>query len=323
MKTQLLACSLVLCLLAAPVMAADTPPATSLFVILYKQGPAWKGGVPMQKQDAIGAHYKYMKQLFEQGVILDAGPTTDEPGGLVILKVADLSSATAAMDADPSITLKMFVGEVHAWSPSFRSPDPLPMAALPGTVTRSLKENIVTSSADPAVQIEMPASASFVGGDTWVLQAYLDSITFYAFVDADSARNVQRLYWVQFEAYLPSHPEYHHTYDSNRHVNLGGLDFLVDTWAATSRSKDEPDSDSAHLHGDLVRQGYALPASMMTVRFVHLMDGARKELMYIYSEATPDGLTADDLKQGGKAYDKWPELEKGLIERGEKSIQFH
>jgi hypothetical protein len=62
---------------------------------------------------------------------------------------------------------------------------------------------------------------------------------------------------------------------------------------------------------------------MLTVRFVHLMDDARKELMFIYKEQAPDGLTADDLKQGGKAYAQWPEVEKGLLERGQQSFQLH
>ncbi len=48
MKTCLLACIVALGL-AAPVMAADAAPATSLFIIFYKQGPTWKEGVPMRQ----------------------------------------------------------------------------------------------------------------------------------------------------------------------------------------------------------------------------------------------------------------------------------
>jgi hypothetical protein len=45
--------------------------------------------------------------------------------------------------------------------------------------------------------------------------------------------------------------------------------------------------------------------------------------MFIYKEPIPPGLTAEDLQKGGKAYGQWAELEKGLIERGEKSFQLH
>lgn len=317
-RTWLIAPLLALTLLAGPVLADVTSVAPSLFVILYKQGPGWKTGVPMKQQEAIQPHYQYMKKLFDDGVILYAGPTLDEPGGVVILKAHDLGAATALMEADPSISSKMFEGEIHSWSPTFSSPNPLPQ---PGGVHRSMKGNVITSDADPVVQITLPAATAFVGSDSWVLQAYWDQVTLYTFADADASRNVQRLYWVQFEAYLSNHPELHHSYDSTRHVTLGGMDFLVDTWTGYTDSKDDPDSDTAHLKGLLAKQAYALPRSMMTVRFVHLMDDGRKELMYIYKEPTPAGLTADDLKQGGKAFAQWAEIEKGLIERGQKSIQ--
>ncbi len=185
---------------------------------------------------------------------------------------------------------------------------------------RRVQGNTVTSMHDPKVRIGLPASAVYVGPSRWILEAYFDDIELHAFVDADAKKEIQRLYWVQFESYLPSHPEYHHTYDSKRHVDIGDLDFLVDTWAESEASKDEPDSDTAHLHGLLLAKGYTLPASMISVRFVHLMDGARKELMFIYSEPAPDRLTAIDLKKDGKAYARWPEIEKGLIERGQQSI---
>jgi len=311
---------MVLGLLAAPAMAADTPPATSLYVVLYKQGPAWKEGVPMQQQDAIVPHYQYMKRMYERGVILDAGPTLDEPGGVVILRAESLDAARAIMAADPSVTLKMFVGEVHAWSPTFHSADALPNPAAPD---RSVEGTTLTSGHDPAVQLQLPDSVVYVGTERWTMKTYADDVELHAFVDTDPGKTVRRLYWLQFEAYLPTHPEYHHSYDSTRHATLGDLDCLVDTWVDATGTKDDPDSDSAHLHGLLAAKGYVLPAAMMSVRFVHLMDGARKELMFIYSEPVPDGVAATDLKKGGKAFDRWPALEKSLIERGQQSIKVH
>jgi hypothetical protein len=61
---------------------------------------------------------------------------------------------------------------------------------------------------------------------------------------------------------------------------------------------------------------------MMSVRLVHLLDEQkRKELMIIYGEdVTPTGLTAAELREGGNAYDRWPEIAKGLVERAEKKI---
>lgn len=125
----LAACLIAAAVLAPSALASDPAQGDSLYVILYRQGPAWKTGVPMRQQDAIVPHFKYMKQLFTQGTILEAGPTLDTPGGVVILKAASLEAATALMDADPSVTSKMFVGDIHSWSPVFHSPTPIPAPA--------------------------------------------------------------------------------------------------------------------------------------------------------------------------------------------------
>jgi hypothetical protein len=142
----------------------------------------------------------------------------------------------------------------------------------------------------------------------------------HAFVDADEHKNVRKLYWIQFEGYLPTKPELKHTYDSPRHANLGGLDFFVDTWV---RTKDEPTregSDLEHIDNLVRGKGYHLPDAMMSVRLVYLFHDKQKELMIIYAEDTsPTGRNAAELKQSG-ANSPWPDVEKGLIERAEKSV---
>ena len=45
--------------------------------------------------------------------------------------------------------------------------------------------------------------------------------------------------------------------------------------------------------------------------------------MIIYSEdVAPTGFTATELLQGGKEYQRWPVIEKGLVERAEKKLAF-
>ena len=63
-----------------------------------------------------------------------------------------------------------------------------------------------------------------------------------------------------------------------------------------------------------------MPAGMISVRLVHLLDEQkRKELMIIYSENLT-GFAAADLKKGGKAENLWLSLEDDLLcERGKKS----
>jgi hypothetical protein len=50
----------------------------------------------------------------------------------------------------------------------------------------------------------------------------------HAFVEADERKNVQWLYWVQFEGYIPTKPKLKHEYHSPRHTKIGGMDFWAE-----------------------------------------------------------------------------------------------
>lgn len=97
----------------------------------------------------------------------------------------------------------------------------------------------------------------------------------------------------------------HHRYSSKEHVTMGGLDFFVDTWTGSS-APSKPNtkalasiiaskgyavppginsgSDEQHIDALIASKGYMLPPTLSSVRFVHTLDEARKELMIIYSE---------------------------------------
>jgi hypothetical protein len=186
---------------------------------------------------------------------------------------------------------------------------------------RKVDRNLITSERDPKVRIELPKTAQYVGADGWVLYDVADC-ELHAFVEADAHQNVQRLYWVQFEGYVPSRPELKYQYDSQRHTNIGGMDFYVDTWVRAKDAPTRPGSDREHIEALIRAKGYKMPAGMMSVRLVHLLDEQkRKELMIIYGEdVKPAGLTAADLDESGKAHDRWPAIENGLIERALKKI---
>lgn len=127
---------------------------------------------------------------------------------------------------------------------------------------------------------------------------------------------------MQFEAYLPSRPELHHTYDSPEHATLGGMDFYVDTWIRRKDEKSEPGSDLEHILRLVEGDGYRMPNALMYVRLVHLLDEQkRKELMIMYAEdLASTGFTPSELSEGGSAHDKWPSIADGLLHRAEKLI---
>ena len=187
---------------------------------------------------------------------------------------------------------------------------------------RKVDGHLITSARDPQIQIRLPNSVQYLGADRWILYDIADC-ELHAFVEADKQKKVQRLYWIQFESYVPARPELKHKYDSPRHIQLGGLDFYVDTWASPKDSKTEPGSDVEHIRALLHRKGYVMPAGTMSVRLVHLLDQTkRKELMIIYTEdLAPTGLTPAALRESGNAHDRWPALESGLIARAKNKIE--
>jgi hypothetical protein len=186
---------------------------------------------------------------------------------------------------------------------------------------RRVTANVITSEREPAMRIRLPKATSYVGADRFVLYGIADC-ELHVWVEADAEKRVSRLYWVQFEKYLPTKPDLHHTYDSPRHASLGGIDFYVDTWVRGKGDAIEAGSDREHIEGLIRGKGYSLPAGMMYVRLVHLLDPEkRKELMIIYGEdLAGTGLTAPDLAEGGAAHHRWPVIDRGLIERAEKAI---
>jgi hypothetical protein len=189
---------------------------------------------------------------------------------------------------------------------------------------RTVQGSRIISTHDPHVEIQLPPSATYVGADHWPLYDIADC-ELHAFVDVSPDKNVRNLYWVQFEGYLPTKPDSHYTYDSPRHIQIGGLDFFVDTWVRTDGEQTRSGSDREHIEALIHYHGYRMPAGMMYVRLVHLLDEQkRKELMIIYGEdLAPTGYSAADLQPNGKAYDRWPSLEQSLIERAKQKIQIH
>src|SRR5215510_8983568 len=122
---------------------------------------------------------------------------------------------------------------------------------------RKVEGHVITSARDPRVRIELPETVRYVGADRWILYGIADC-ELHAFVDADAEKRIQRLYWVQFEGYVASRPELHHTYDSPRHTTLGGMDFYVDTWITGKGDAVTKGSDLEHILALVRSKGYTM-----------------------------------------------------------------
>jgi hypothetical protein len=188
---------------------------------------------------------------------------------------------------------------------------------------RSVNGHVLTSTEAPAVRIEFPGDFKYVGTQDFILYDVARAEQHF-FVDADAEGRVKRLYWVQFEGYLPSNT---HTYDyeSKQTATIGGLEFVADAFPAQLEpDKGRPDSDGARARAFLKSKGYQMASNdVLLQRLVHLVDASkRSELMIIYAESLGGtGLDAASLSPGGRDAAKWPEVSKGLLDRATKGLK--
>jgi hypothetical protein len=172
----------------------------------------------------------------------------------------------------------------------------------------------IRSARNPAVRIELPAAATYIGAHRWTLYDVADC-ELHVFVEADETRRVRRLYWIQFEGFVPTKPDSRYTYSNDAVTDFAGRPFHVRAAASERNANPRPGSDLEQVQRLVRERGYSLPDAWINVRLVNLFEQNRKELMLIFAEdMTPTGLTPADVNKGGKAEAQWPALEKQIIE---------
>jgi hypothetical protein len=188
---------------------------------------------------------------------------------------------------------------------------------------RIVRGNVIASARDPALTITLPKNAIYVGADRWELYGIADCEV-HVFVEADADKHVSKVYWLQYEGYLPARPELTHNYTKDRKILFAGRETYVRARFGPTADTGKPDSDLEHVRNLIKTAGYSMPAEMLNLRLVNLLDDkGRKELMIIYSEdLAPTGFSAADLAPGGHGADQWPVIEQALIKRAGENIAF-
>ena len=188
---------------------------------------------------------------------------------------------------------------------------------------RVVAANTLRSERDPAVTLQLPSAVQYVGAHRWVLYGVADCEV-HVFVEADSAKRVSRLYWIQFEGFLPHVTSSYTGYNSPVRVDLGGgREFIVDGGPFRPATNVRAGSDRERVLELLKAKGYVLPPEMLLRRMVHLpTPDRRKELMIIYAEdLAPTGFAFADLTTGGKSAAELPRLERELLQRAVERIK--
>lgn len=203
------------------------------------------------------------------------------------------------------------------------------VAACAQTATADLK-NLRSANGDtlsspelPKLKLKFKKPFKYVGGHTFILYEVARAEQHF-YVDADKDGNISRMYWVQYEGYLPSNTQAY-DYSKSKQVNIGGLQFAADSAPRRYDPADaRPNSDRAMAIKFLTSKGYRVATGdVMTQRLVNMTTpDNRNELMIIYLEVlTPTGFTAADLSPNGKAADQWPKVSASLLQRAQEGFQ--
>lgn len=190
---------------------------------------------------------------------------------------------------------------------------------------RSVDGASLSSPYQPDARISVPDEAVHVGAQRWALHDAVDA-EMHLFVEAGEDRIVDRLYWIQFEAYLPSLPNAgydFHLSDLERR-QLGEAEFFVRArFGEGEGDTPEPGSDNAMMRAVLADAGYALPAETINATMKHVIDpnDPREELMIIYIEdLEPTGATMDEIIETRLQGPLWAGLSQGVLDRAQQRI---
>lgn len=156
--------------------------------------------------------------------------------------------------------------------------------------SRTVNGQVLTSAADPPLSLRVAAGFTYVGGHRFILRDVADAEQHF-FADADGKKAVKRLYWIQFEQFLPGR-DGKYAYENDAPRTLSGL--TVRTNVRRFTEPPAPDSDRRRAYDFLMQAGLTMPGIATRARLVYLPNAAgRQEVMIIYVEpaATGDAVT--------------------------------
>lgn len=191
-----------------------------------------------------------------------------------------------------------------------------------------VERNLVTYPGDRTLKVTVPAAATYLGADRFILKDISDC-EMHIFVEADAQRRVKRVYWVHFESNLPSKPDAQMHYgDTDRKAQLWGSTAWVSAVPGLMTRTPRPGSDTEHFRNLIKNAGYTMPPGLATVRLVRLLDDpqgtgyGRKELMLIFGEdlALRGNLSYEQVTTDGKPNSEWAKLEKPLVDDASKAF---
>lgn len=180
---------------------------------------------------------------------------------------------------------------------------------------RTVSGTTVSSAKDPMGSIKVNADATYVGALRFVLVGTADC-EIHVLVDADASQRVRRIFWIQFEGYLPEHPTLRYQpHRAYRQVMMSGTPFYQRARFGSATDVPAPGSEAERVFALLRGKGYTVPAETVNVTYKHFLDGSmRKELLLmVISDMASTGATFTDLAQGKAVTPRWAPIAEKLL----------
>lgn len=179
----------------------------------------------------------------------------------------------------------------------------------------NVEGSTLVSTGFPEGTITVDDGLTYVGGETFILYD-VARCEIHLYAETDERGRVQRLYWFQFEGYLPSASTRRYDYSGDPHrTMIGGHEFYDSIRhynVAAARGGWPDDSDTMHVVRLLEWKGYRLDGDVMRIRLIRLDESSGQELMIVYMEALDQhGLSLTDF-EGPGGDSKWREASESL-----------
>lgn len=165
-----------------------------------------------------------------------------------------------------------------------------------GSDDRTVRRNVVISSAQPSIRIRVAPELRYVGRVPFRIRDVAAGDR-YVFVDADG-RRVKRMFVLQFEGFLPGVDE-SYRYDFSNARTIGGHKWRHNLWWYSDRAQRSRGAapEARAMHDWLASGGWIVDDELLMSRFLTIGDETRRhELILFYFENARDhGLSVAEL----------------------------
>jgi len=202
------------------------------------------------------------------------------------------------------------------------------------------ESGVLKSDAFPRGAIKFDEDIKYIDSETFILYN-VARCEIHLFGEIDDNKKYKRLYWIQYESYLPNsllpepmrilgkNPTYNYA-DEPHQVEIGGRKFYTsNSYHFINKSEEyltskngTEDSDFAHVARLLYRNGININAEVIGTRMVFLDPSKKKELMIIcYEVMDKDILSSDKLDEAGENSPLWTKVSSEARKRASMNLE--